>query len=271
MKSGHISGIPRIESFAEFMRRSRGSRTKKEIANLLGVSYVYIAMFEKGDRYPPPDRLRQICALFEDSYEKWKRTIDWELEKEESVKQLKAYDILYNWYDVRDPLVFRNREGLEVTIQPKDNGGPRLEPIDPIRIGPDELHRIPVLSLARCGEWTQYTDGDYPVGVADEYVHGDTHDANAFYVRAEGQSMTRAGIDPGDLLLVEPSRSDRVRNGAIVLAITEQGQTVKRFYDTGELIVLQPDGLEGTPLTLAKEPKDPPDRIYPVTEIRKQL
>ena len=262
---------PRIETFPEFMTRARGSRTKKEIASLLGVSYVYVALFEKGERYPPADRLRQICDLFKEPYDKWKRTIEWETESDEAIRQFKAYDILFNWYGVRDPLVFRNRDGLEVTIQPPDPGAhvESMEPIVPA--GVIDPHRLPVLSMARCGDWTEYTDADYPVGIADEYVHGDARDPNAFYVRAEGQSMTRAGIDPGDLLLIEPGRADRIRNGSIVLAITRRGQTIKRFYDTGDLIVLQPDGVEGAPLTLPKEESDPPNRIYPVTEIRKQL
>ena len=258
-----------IESFGEFMRRARGDRTKKEVADLLGVSYVYVAMLEKGERYPPPERLRQICKLLGEPVAKWKRTIDWELEKDPIIRQIKAYDVVTNWYGVTEPLRFRGRDGMEVTIGPP--GETRMEEYAPEAPPAPDPHRIPVLSLAQCGDWTQYTDGDYPVGVADRYVHGDTRDSGAFYVRAEGLSMSRAAIDPGDLLLIEPSKADLVRNGSIVLAITDRGQTVKRFYDAGEVIVLQPDGLEGEPLTLDKKPKDPPDRIYPITEIRKSL
>ena len=262
-----------IERFGEFMRRCRGSRTKKEIARLLDVSYVYVGMLEKGERHPPPKRLRQICDLFKEPYQKWKRTIDWELERDDLIRRIKAYDVLYNWYGVQEPLRFQNRDGLEVTVSSPEAGRLEYLPEATIEERPARsmIHRIPVLSLAQCGQWTEYTDSDFPPGVADAYVHGDTKDANAFFLRAEGRSMTKAGIDPGDLLLIEPSRASRIHNGSIVLAITDRGQTVKRFYDAGDLIVLQPDGLEGEPLTVDKKPKDPPDRIYPVTEIRKVL
>lgn len=263
----------RPETFREFMKRKRGSRTKKEIADLLDVSYVYITLMEKGDRYPPPARLEQICKLFDEPYQKWKRTIDWELETDKAIKEIKAYDVLYNWYDERAPLRLHNRDGLEITINSPTTDAETVEydrPQDKTAKRPDS-YRMPILSLAQCGKWTEYTDADYPPGFADEYAYSDSSDPNAFFVRAEGLSMTRAGIDSGDLLLVEPARTNRIHNGSIVLAITDQGQTVKRFYDAGEVILLQPEGTEGETLTIEKKPKDPPDCFYPVTEIRKIL
>jgi SOS-response transcriptional repressor LexA len=122
----------------------------------------------------------------------------------------------------------------------------------------------------------EYTDSDYPTGVASEYAASDSADASAFFVRAEGRSMTHASIDPGDLLLVEPAKTDpaNIPNRAIVLAVTDAGQTVKRYYAAAGMIVLQPDGEEGEPLTISTAPDDQqqtPPRIYRVTEIRKRV
>ncbi len=70
---------------------------------------------------------------------------------------------------------------------------------------------------------------------ADDYVEGrlDLNDrlvrrpAATFIVRAEGESMTGAGILPGDLLIVD--RSLDARSGSIVIAVLDVALTVKRL------------------------------------------
>src|SRR5438876_300818 len=53
------------------------------------------------------------------------------------------------------------------------------------------------------------------------------HPAATFYVRADGDSMQRAGIFSGDLLVVDRSLSPRPGN--VVIAIVNGGFTVKRL------------------------------------------
>ncbi len=53
-----------------------------------------------------------------------------------------------------------------------------------------------------------------------------------FVVRARGQSMTEAGIDDGDLLVVDRSRDPRV--GDIVIMAVNNDFTVKRYLKTRE-------------------------------------
>ncbi len=54
------------------------------------------------------------------------------------------------------------------------------------------------------------------------------HPASTFFVKTEGNSMSEAGILPGDLLAVD--RSLEARHGHIVLAVLEGEFTVKRLW-----------------------------------------
>lgn len=55
------------------------------------------------------------------------------------------------------------------------------------------------------------------------------HPAATFYVRASGHSMVNAGINDGDLLIVD--RAIKASHGAIVLACLDGEFTVKRLQE----------------------------------------
>lgn len=61
----------------------------------------------------------------------------------------------------------------------------------------------------------------------------------AFMLRVKGTSMINAGINNGDLLLVEEQKT--ARNGDIVVAMIGDSATVKRFYREKGYIRLQPE------------------------------
>ncbi|MAF31490.1 MAG: DNA polymerase V [Magnetococcales bacterium] len=57
-----------------------------------------------------------------------------------------------------------------------------------------------------------------------------------FFVRAAGKSMLNAGIDEGDLLVVD--RSLDVKNGKIIIAVVNGDLTVKRYQRFGDKVTL---------------------------------
>lgn len=61
----------------------------------------------------------------------------------------------------------------------------------------------------------------------------------AFMLRVKGTSMINAGINNGDLLLVEEQKT--AQNGDIVVAMIDDSATVKRFYREKGYIRLQPE------------------------------
>lgn len=63
---------------------------------------------------------------------------------------------------------------------------------------------------------------------------------NLFLLHACGDSMTGAGIDDGDLVLIR--KQEEARNGDIVVAFIEgEGNTLKRYKQYGNTIFLHPE------------------------------
>ena len=64
-------------------------------------------------------------------------------------------------------------------------------------------------------------------------------DTASFVLRVKGESMIQAGIFDGDFVVVQ-EQSDAV-NGQIVVAMVDDGATVKTFYREADRIRLQPE------------------------------
>ena len=74
--------------------------------------------------------------------------------------------------------------------------------------------------------------------------------AATFFVRAAGDSMTGAGIRPGDILVVD--RSLEARDGSIVIACVDNEFTVKFLRSDGERWYLQPANRKYKPITFSE-------------------
>ncbi len=82
---------------------------------------------------------------------------------------------------------------------------------------------------------------------ADDYLEGelDLHEllirnpAATFYVRLAGDSMNKAGLFDGDILVVD--RAVSARHGHIVVAVVDGEMTVKRLWSRGGLVELRPE------------------------------
>ncbi|RYD02359.1 umuDC operon protein-like protein [Desulforamulus aquiferis] len=62
----------------------------------------------------------------------------------------------------------------------------------------------------------------------------------------KGDSMIEAGIFEGDLVLVR--RQETVNNGEIAVALLEDEATLKRFYKEKNMIRLQPENSNLSPI-----------------------
>lgn len=71
-------------------------------------------------------------------------------------------------------------------------------------------------------------------------------DNNSFLLTVRGNSMIEAGIFDGDIVIVRETRS--ARNGEIVVALIEDGATVKTFYQEKDCIRLQPENASYEPI-----------------------
>lgn len=76
-------------------------------------------------------------------------------------------------------------------------------------------------------------------------------DPDTYALQVRGDSMIDDHICSGDFVLVQ--KTDRVRDGEIVVALVEGREaTLKRFYDEGETIRLQPANSTMGPIRVAK-------------------
>lgn len=122
---------------------------------------------------------------------------------------------------------------------------------------------IPILSEIPAGHPKEFTDQDYPAGIAEDYYEFKVDDPNAFFLRAKGDCMSPYIIE-GDLLLISPN--DKVETGDVAIVINNKGEKeVTRVAVHKDQIILTPDN-PAYP-TVVWEAKDKPKIIGRVKEI----
>jgi DNA polymerase V len=75
--------------------------------------------------------------------------------------------------------------------------------------------------------------------------------AATFFVKVEGDSMVRAGIFSGDMLVVD--RSAPAKNGAVVLAVLDGEMTVKRLRKEKDRLYLTAENQNYAPIEILPE------------------
>ncbi len=83
--------------------------------------------------------------------------------------------------------------------------------------------RLPILGQIICGspeEEEEYAEGY--LAIPEEWIQGE-----CYLLRAYGDSMVDIGIEAGDLVLVK--RTTTPADGQVVVALTDQGNTLKRL------------------------------------------
>lgn len=76
----------------------------------------------------------------------------------------------------------------------------------------------------------------------------------AFLLRVEGESMTGAGIDEGDLVLVRPQKE--AADNEIVVAMIDGEATVKRFVMEAGAVILKPENPAFAPIVVSSDARD---------------
>ena len=99
-----------------------------------------------------------------------------------------------------------------------------------------EMVNVPIVGQVAAGEpilAQQNIENYFPIPV-DFMPNNST-----FLLKVKGESMINAGILNGDMVLVEETRS--ASNGDMVVAMIEDGATVKTFYKEEGVFRLQPE------------------------------
>lgn len=99
-----------------------------------------------------------------------------------------------------------------------------------------EMVNVPIVGRVAAGEPTlaeQNIEEYFPIPT--EFMPN----KQTFMLKVRGESMINAGILDGDLVLVEEQKT--ARNGEMIVALIEDGATVKTFYKEEGVIRLQPE------------------------------
>lgn len=82
--------------------------------------------------------------------------------------------------------------------------------------------------------------------LVEDYISFDAPGEDCFALRIRGESMLRAGILPGDLVIVR--RQDTAVNGEIVIALIGEEATCKRFFRRNGRVWLMPENEDYEPI-----------------------
>ena len=115
------------------------------------------------------------------------------------------------------------------------------------KIGPP-IHR-PLVSFSVAAGFPSPAD-DYIEGRIDLNEHLIRHPAATFFVRVSGDSMSGAGIQDGDLLIVD--RAAEVQNNCIVVARIDDAFTLKRIRTKGRRVFLMPENEAFQPIEIVE-------------------
>ena len=99
-----------------------------------------------------------------------------------------------------------------------------------------EMVNVPLIGRVAAGEpilAEQNIEEYFPVPM--EYMPN----RQTFMLKVKGESMINAGIFDGDFVLVEERKT--AHNGEMIVALIEDGATVKTFYKEEGIIRLQPE------------------------------
>lgn len=100
-----------------------------------------------------------------------------------------------------------------------------------------QTYQVPIVGAAACGQpilAVENIESYVPTDV--DLLRGDKN--KYFYLRAQGDSMNEAGIDDGDLVLVE--QTPTASGNDIIVALIEDNATIKRFKRGDGYVALVP-------------------------------
>ena len=174
--------------------------------------YDFLLEFTKTNGYPPS--VREICKAVS---LKSTSTVHGHL------KRLEKKGLIY-----RDPTKPRAIVINEISLNNNSINTLKIPIVGNITAG------MPILA-------TENIDGSFEIS-----LNSIKHDNNLFALKVQGHSMINAGINDGDLAIIE--QCNFADNGKIVVALINDEATLKTFYKEKNHIRLQPENNSMEPI-----------------------
>jgi len=211
-------------TFGEYLKQLREEANMRQtvLADKLDIWVSHIGNLEKGRANPPPkERIEQIAAALSLTSE----------------QKDKLSDLAFNE---------RNKKELDAFKKPSS--------VDASLVSVDTENLISVPVFLKCPASVK----SWVSGEIDRYEKISktfTQGRRMFIMKIHGDSMDRAGIDDGCMVLVDSEKE--LRNGNIVVARVDDECTIKRYYKTDHKVTLSPDSTnpEHQPMVFTKANK----------------
>ena len=95
---------------------------------------------------------------------------------------------------------------------------------------------VPLVGMVSCGQPILVEENtEAMIPVSKTLAHPGS---KYFLLRAHGDSMTKAGIKDGDLVLVR--QQPTAENGNIIVALIDDEATIKEYHRSGDAVILKP-------------------------------
>jgi SOS-response transcriptional repressor LexA len=230
-------------SFAEVIRKRREEMglTQDQVADKGGLSKPYLSNIETGKaKNPPTDRI--LKAL--------ERVLKFPVGELTKLAHLERTPVdVRQEHELLETEVNKLRsvlKGLLKRAPRKAAGGIDLDALLKQTEGVSNVRMIasgaavPIINKVAAGYPQHFTDLDYPVSVADEYIRcPDLHDPEAFAARVVGDSMAPE-YQEGDVVIFAPNTPAESGDDCFV-RFDDGGTTFKRVYQDEETSLrLQP-------------------------------
>ena len=129
----------------------------------------------------------------------------------------------------------------------RDPTKPRALEIVELNTSKREMLNIPIVGQVTAGLPILATENvEDTFSLPIEFIK---HDRDLFMLKVTGNSMIKAGINEGDLAIIEKSES--AINGEIVVALIDNEATIKRFFKEEKHIRLQPENDNMDPIIVS--------------------
>jgi SOS-response transcriptional repressor LexA len=204
------------------LRIARGL-TQEKVSQFLGIVLGTYSRWERDKTEPSISEMSHLARKM-NAYSQWivdgtgPRDIPNGIENE-----IKAEDVLLDDKERGDKLHEELYGEKPIKIDPRDPS--RAESLRGILfecsgksleiVSLGKPRTIPVVGLVHAGEFNLACDGNFPPGIADEYVVTDTPGRCLFGVRCQGDSM-EPRFQAGDILIVNPELEPQVGDFVII-------------------------------------------------------
>jgi repressor LexA len=137
---------------------------------------------------------------------------------------------------------WNQKRGVEVVDQEESPIAAPVRGSAAVSSSASSVRELPLFGYIAAGRPLEVESGDETIGVPQHL----TSRGENYVLKVRGDSMIEDGIFDGDLVII--SRRERADNGEMVVANVNGEVTLKRIYQEGERVRLQPANSMMTPI-----------------------